>query len=70
MIKLDARNLSCPEPLLMLKNAIKKNKAGEDICLLLSSQNALENCKRFAQKAGYTVSVAEAEYGYQLVMKV
>ena len=28
MIKLDARNLSCPEPLLMLKNAIKKiNKA-------------------------------------------
>ena len=47
---------------------IKQNK-GEDICLLLSSQNALENCKRFAEKAGYTVSVAEAEYGYQLVMK-
>ena len=69
MIKLDARNLSCPEPLLMLKNAIKKNKQSEEICLLLSSQNALENCKRFAEKAGFTVSVAEAEYGYQLVMK-
>lgn len=69
MIKLDARNLSCPEPLLMLKNAIKKNKQGEDICLLLSSQNALENCKRFAEKSKYTVSVAEADYGYQLVMK-
>ena len=69
MIKLDARNLSCPEPLLMLKNAIKKTKAGEDICLLLSSQNALENCKRFAEKSKYNVTVAQAEYGYQLVMK-
>ena len=68
MIKLDARNLSCPEPLLMLKKAIKQNK-GENICLLLSSQNALENCKRFAEKAKYTVSVAEADYGYQLVIK-
>ena len=68
MINLDARNLSCPEPLLMLKKAIKQNK-GEDICLLLSSQNALENCKRFAQKAKYTVSIMETDFGYQLDMK-
>ena len=68
MINLDARNLSCPEPLLMLKKAIKQNK-GEDICLLLSSQNALENCKRFAQKAKYTVSITETDFGYQLDMK-
>ena len=68
MINLDARNLSCPEPLLMLKKAIKQNK-GEDICLLLSSQNALENCKRFAEKAKYTVSIMETDFGYQLDMK-
>ena len=68
MINLDARNLSCPEPLLMLKKAIKQNK-GEDICLLLSSQNALENCKRFAEKAHYTVSIIETDFGYQLDMK-
>ena len=68
MINLDARNLSCPEPLLMLKKAIKQNK-GQDICLLLSSQNALENCKRFAEKAKYTVSITETDFGYQLDMK-
>ena len=70
MIKLDARNLSCPEPLLMLKNAIKKNKQGEDICLLLSSQNALENCKRFAEKAKYSVTITETDFGYQLDLRV
>ena len=68
MINLDARNLSCPEPLLMLKKAIKQNK-GEDICLLLSSQNALENCKRFAEKAKYTVSITKTDFGYQMDMK-
>jgi len=69
MINLDARGLSCPEPLLMLKKAIKNNKTKEEMCLLLSSQNALENCKRFAEKSGYTTSIQEEENGYKLVIK-
>ncbi len=69
MIKLDARGLSCPEPLLMLKNGIKSNKENQQIELLLSSQNALANCKRFAESKGYTVEVVANGEEYQLNAK-
>ncbi|HIW56269.1 MAG TPA: sulfurtransferase TusA family protein [Firmicutes bacterium] len=56
MTNVDARGLSCPEPLLMLKKAIKQDTEGK-ITLLLSSQNALNNCKRYAETNGYAVNV-------------
>jgi len=50
----DACGLSCPEPVLKLKQVI--DAAGE-IELLVDSQVCVENCTRFAQSKGYSVAV-------------
>lgn len=68
MLKIDACGLSCPEPLLMLKKGIASNSDNQPIELLLSSQNALANCKRFAEGKGYKVEVAEDGEAYRLTM--
>ena len=53
MKTVDACGISCPEPLLMLKNALKTEK---EIMLLLDSKNALDNCEDYAKKQGLFVS--------------
>ena len=50
----DARGLSCPEPVLMLKQVVDK---AEEIELLVDSQVCVENCSRFARAKGFLVSV-------------
>ena len=51
------------------KEKIKSNKENQQIELLLSSQNALANCKRFAESKGYTVEVVANGEEYQLNAK-
>ena len=53
MKTLDACGISCPEPLLMLKNALKTE---EEIILLLDSKNALDNCEGYAKGKGFSVN--------------
>jgi len=53
MAILDARGISCPEPLLMLKKALQTET---QLTLLVDSKNALENCESYAKKQGYTVT--------------
>ena len=50
----DACGLSCPEPVLKLKQIID---ATNEIELLADSQVSVENCARFAQSRGFRVSV-------------
>ena len=63
MITLDACGISCPEPLLMLKKALKTN---DDILLLVDSKNALDNCGEFAQKKGFSVNTKEYQSRYEM----
>ena len=52
----DALGLSCPEPVLKLKQAAG---VSDEIELLVDSQSCVENCTRFAKSEGFSVSVAE-----------
>ncbi len=52
---IDARGLSCPQPVLMAENAIKKYKSGI-IEVLVSSETAKENVTRMAQHSGWKVT--------------
>ena len=59
MKTLDACGISCPEPLLMLKEALKTEK---EVTLFVNSKNALENCEQYARKNGFSVNTtAEAD---------
>ena len=52
MNELDARGYSCPEPVLMTKQALKK---GTPLKVLVDSATPLQNITRFATNAGYKV---------------
>ena len=53
MKTIDACGVSCPEPLLMLRNALKTEK---EVMLLVDNKYALNNCERYAQKEGFSVN--------------
>lgn len=64
MKKLDARGLACPEPVIMIKNAMASNEAAYEI--IVDNVTSRENVTRFAEHQGYTVSVKEDDGEYTL----
>jgi TusA-related sulfurtransferase len=51
----DARGLSCPQPVLLAKRSIEKNPEG--IQLLVDNTTARDNVIRYAGNSGYKVEV-------------
>ena len=54
---IDARGLSCPEPVIMTKNAMASKEAAYEV--LVDNVTAKENVSRFARHQGYQVQVKE-----------
>ena len=61
----DACGLSCPEPVLKLKEVIDSTN---EIELLADSRVCVENCRRFAQSKGFHVSVNEKSGQYTMTL--
>ncbi|HJD25253.1 MAG TPA: sulfurtransferase TusA family protein [Candidatus Blautia intestinipullorum] len=57
MKKIDARGLSCPEPVILTKNAMASKEAAYEI--LVDNVTAKENVSRFAVHQDYRVQVKE-----------
>ena len=66
MNTIDARGLSCPEPVVMLRKAMLTKAAAYEI--LVDNVTARENVTRYAQHQGYQVAVAEAGGEYTLIV--
>ncbi len=64
---IDARGLACPTPVLMTQKEIAQNSPVA-LEVLVDNHSARENVKRFAESAGYTVSVAEEGGDYRLTL--
>lgn len=65
MSEIDARGLSCPQPVILLKKALS---AKPDSCaILVDNMTAKENVTKFGKKAGYTASEQENEGEYRIV---
>ena len=56
-VTVDARGLSCPQPVLLTMNAFKK--PAEEYEILVDNHTAMHNVTRYAESAGKKVSVAE-----------
>ena len=67
MATLDARGLSCPEPVIMIQKAMKTKEACYD--LIIDNHASKENVTRFAEKAGYRVTLKENNGEYTLEMR-
>ena len=50
---IDARGRSCPEPVIMIRNAMASGET--EYRMLVSSRSALENVTRFVKNKGYQV---------------
>ena len=61
----DACGLSCPEPVLKLKQVID---SADEIELLVDSQVCVENCSRFAMAKGFDVSVNGGSGQYTMTL--
>lgn len=67
MKKLDARGLSCPEPVVMIRNAMASKEDAYEI--LVDNFASKENVTRFAEHQGYRVDVSEADGVFTLSIK-
>lgn len=57
MTIVDAKGLSCPQPVLMTKKALEKSSV--PLKVLVDDRTPLQNIIRFAGNSGYTVSYEE-----------
>lgn len=68
MVTVDARGLQCPEPVMMMVNAIKTHP-DEEIQVLVSSAIPRDNCERMAKKKGRSVEITEQGSDFVLTLK-
>jgi len=61
----DACGLSCPEPVLKLKQVMD---GADEIELLVDNQACVENCSRFAQSKGFGVLVSGGSGLYTMTL--
>jgi TusA-related sulfurtransferase len=66
--KIDARGLSCPQPVVLAKKAIDKIGKGT-IEILVDTVTSKENVSRLARSAGYQVSVEQKEGEFVLKLE-
>lgn len=64
MKPLDARGLSCPEPVIMLRKAMMSKE--DAYVILVDNVTSRENVTRYAEHQGYRVSVTEEKGEFTL----
>ena len=64
METIEARGLSCPEPVVLTRNALRDKPAS--LAVLVDDFAPRENVTRFAKHEGYDVEVVETEDGWTL----
>lgn len=67
MKTIDARGLSCPEPVIRTKNALASGEKAYTV--MVDNVTAKENVSRFALHQGYKVSVKEEDEDFILTLE-
>lgn len=66
----DARGLSCPQPVVLTKNAVEKGEKSSDgtfeLVVLVDTVTSRENVRRFAERHGLLISVEPTEEHFTL----
>jgi tRNA 2-thiouridine synthesizing protein A len=69
MKTVDARGLSCPEPVLRARRAIQGMPSGESIEVLVETVTSRENVLRTIRSLGCTATVEEMAAGFRLIVR-
>lgn len=65
-MQLDARGLSCPEPVIMIRKAMMSGEPRYE--MVVDNPASRENVTCYAEHQGYQVSVTEEQGEFKLVM--
>lgn len=65
---IDARGLSCPMPVVMVQNEVKKNRP-EVLQVMVDNRVAVENIRRYAALQKYSVEVSESGGEFTLTLR-
>lgn len=57
-VNVDARGLSCPQPVILTRRALQAAKAGE-VVVLVDTMTQVHNCSRAAAKLGWRATYEE-----------
>ena len=64
MKTIDARGLSCPEPVILARQAMQSGEAAYTV--LVDNNTSKENVTRYAEHQGYSVQVTEVDGEFTL----
>ncbi|SEN38058.1 tRNA 2-thiouridine synthesizing protein A [Peptostreptococcus russellii] len=68
MIEVDVRGLSCPEPVMRVKEAIESN-ANEELKIFANEAHTVKNIIKYCEKVGKEVHTEEVGLEYELTVK-
>lgn len=68
MIEVDARGLSCPEPLMVTDQAMKRHP-GEPLKVLVTEAHSRTNVEKFARSKGRSVTTKAVGQEYEIVIE-
>ena len=66
---IDARGQSCPIPVVMVQDAVKKGNNPSELQVKVDAMVCVENISRYAASQGYSVTTEEADGEYTLTLK-
>ncbi len=66
---IDARGLSCPIPVVMVQDAVKKENYPNELEVRVDARVCVENITRYAASQGYSVEVEEEGGEYSMRLK-
>ncbi len=68
-VEVDARGLSCPEPVVLVRRALLETDETEEIKVLLSTVVAQDNVRRLAATLGWQTEAEKTSAGFILSLK-
>lgn len=63
----DARGLSCPQPVILTRKALQES-GGDKVIVLVDTMTQVHNCTRAAEKLGWVATFEETEDDFRLTL--
>ncbi len=65
----DARGLSCPQPVILSRDAVRKLESGGTVEVLVDTVTSRDNVRRAAENLGCTVEIQEEGDEFRVMIK-
>jgi len=68
-VLVDARGLSCPQPVILSRDAVKKLESGGSVEVLVDTVTSRDNVRRAVENMGCSVEIQEEGDEFRVVVK-